>query len=249
MTELPVPTPLDLLSARIAATDQRRKGQLHGAVTARLRSMIVTGVLAPGQRLNERELCDRLRVSRTPIREAIKSLTQEGLVVSLPNRSSVVASMDPAEVRGLVDVVATIEGLAGRLAAERVTDSEIAELGILHYQMMLHHSRDELPGYFETNKAFHRKIVEVAANPVLLWIWDLLAMRIDRARYSSNLWPKRWEAALREHQGLLDALAARDGERMERLMAQHLRNGLSLVLQTFDAAARPNDGQGSDQSA
>ncbi len=241
-------TPFDLLSAQLDGGDERRKGRLHGTVVARLRGMIVTGGLAPGQRLNERELCDRLQVSRTPVREAIKTLTQEGLIVSLPNRSSVVSSMDAAEVRGLVDVVATIEGLAGRLAAQRVTDSEVAELGILHYRMMLHHSRDELPGYFETNKAFHRKIVEIAANPVLLWIWDLLALRVDRARYSSNLWPKRWEAALREHQGLLDALAERDAERMERLIAAHLRSGLGVVLQSIEQPSSPLRGA-SDQSA
>jgi len=206
-----------------------RKGELHGATTSALRNMIITGVLAPGSRLNERELCEYLEVSRTPVREAIKTLAQEGLLQSLPNRSPVVAPLDPTQTSALIDVVATIEALAGELAAQRISDAQVAELGILHYTMLRHHARDELPGYFAANKAFHRRIVECADNPVLLWVWDLLALRVDRARFASNLWPARWQKAIDEHAGILDRLGARDADGVARSMRQHVRNGLSLV--------------------
>jgi DNA-binding GntR family transcriptional regulator len=100
--------------------------------------------------------------------------------------------------------------------------------------MFLHHTRDELPGYFEANKAFHRKIIEFSGNKILLWIWDLLALRVDRARYYSNRWPARWQAAIQEHQGLLDALVARDEERLAQRMEEHVRNGLSLVVESVE---------------
>jgi DNA-binding transcriptional regulator YhcF (GntR family) len=151
-------TPLAaLLAAMPAAQGERRKGRLHGSVVRKLRNLIVTGVLAPGTRLNERELCEQLDVSRTPVREAIKTLVQDGLLRAMPNQSPVVSELDPAEITDLIEVVVTIEGLAGELAARRATDEELAEIGLLHYQMILHHTRDELPGYFEANKAFHRR--------------------------------------------------------------------------------------------
>ncbi|MBA3478940.1 MAG: GntR family transcriptional regulator [Lautropia sp.] len=228
------PTPLDALLAVHATQAPHRKGELHRTTASVLRNMIITGVLAPGERLNERELCERLRVSRTPVREAIKTLTQEGLLQSLPNRSPVVAPLDATQTSALIDVVSTIEGLAGELAAKRISDAQVAELGILHYTMLRHHAHDELPGYFEANKAFHRRIVECADNPVLLWVWDLLALRVDRARYASNLWPTRWQKAIDEHAAILDRLAARDADAVSQRMRQHVRNGLSLAVAAAD---------------
>jgi DNA-binding GntR family transcriptional regulator len=238
---MPDPSPTTPLAALLAADDadavgqHRRKGALHRSTVSVLRNMIITGALAPGERLNERELCERLGVSRTPVREAIKTLTQEALLRALPNRSPVVAPLDPGETAALIDVVSTIEALAGELAATRISDAEVAELGILHYTMLRHHSLDELPGYFEANRAFHRRIVECSANPVLLWVWDQLALRVDRARYASNLWPVRWKKAMAEHAGILAALTARDPQAVSSAMREHVRNGLSVVL---DALAR-----------
>ena len=228
--QAPSSTPLDALLGANATEAAPRKGELHRNAVSMLRDMIVCGALAPGERLNERELCDQLQVSRTPVREAIKTLTQEGLLHSLPNRSPVVAPLDADQTSALIDVVATIEALAGELAAKRVSDSQIAELGILHYTMLRHHAQDELPGYFAANKAFHRRIMEIADNPVLLWVWDLLALRVDRARYASNLWPKRWQKATHEHSQILERLTARDAEGVAAAMRQHVRNGLSVVV-------------------
>lgn len=238
-------TPLAALLARLPPPEAgRRKGRLHSTAVTILRNMIVTGMLAPGTRLNERELCEQLAVSRTPIREAIKTLTQDGLLRALPNYSAVVSELDPAEVNALIDVVMVIEGLAGELAVAHVTDEDIAEIGLLHYQMLLHHTRDELPEYFEANKAFHRKIVALSGNSILIWVWDLLALRVDRARFSSNRWPTRWKTAIQEHQLILDALTARNGENLARLMREHVRNGLSGLVASLEAnakAARQND--------
>jgi DNA-binding GntR family transcriptional regulator len=236
MAEIHDTTPLAALLAKLPVPDPgRRKGKLHGSTVAQLRNMIVTGVLAPGSRLNERELCEQLKVSRTPVREAIKTLIQDGLLRALPNQSAVVLELDPEEITALIDVVTVIEGLAGELAALRATDETVAEIGLLHYQMMLHHSRDELPGYFEANKAFHRRIIELSNNSILLWVWELLALRVDRARYSSNLWPTRWKAAIQEHQQILDALAARDPARAGQALRDHVRNGLSGLVAALQA--------------
>jgi DNA-binding GntR family transcriptional regulator len=213
-----------------------RKGDLNGNALTALRDLIVSGALAPGQRLNERELCEQLAVSRTPVREALKVLTQEGLLQALPNRSPTVAPLDAGETAALVEVVAAIESLAGELAARRVSEAQIAELGILHYTMLAHQARRELPGYFAANKAFHRRIVEYADNPVLLWIWDLLSLRVDRARYASNQWPERWQEATGEHSRLLELFTARDAQGVAQAMRDHVRKGLSVVVASLPKA-------------
>ncbi|MEJ5991952.1 GntR family transcriptional regulator [Ramlibacter sp. PS3R-8] len=207
-----------------------RKGDLNGNAVTALRDLIVSGGLAPGQRLNERELCEQLAVSRTPVREALKVLTQEGLLQALPNRSPTVAPLDARETAALVEVVAAIESLAGELAAQKVSDAQVAELGILHYTMLAHQARKELGAYFNANKAFHRRIVEYADNPVLLWIWDLLSLRVDRARYASNQWPERWQEATGEHSKLLELFSARDASGVAQAMRAHVRKGLSVVV-------------------
>ncbi len=242
-------TPLSALLAQAAGLDgPRRKGALHAGVVGQLRNLIVTGVLAPGAKLNERELCEQFAVSRTPVREAIKTLIQDGLLRALPNHSAVVTELDLHQVNALIDVVTLIEGFAGELAAKNVTDESIAEIGILHYQMILYHSRDDLPSYFKANKEFHRKIIILAANPIVLTIWDQLAMQVDRARYSSNLWPTRWKAAIQEHQLVLDALAARDPERTGNALRHHVRGGLSGLVALSEGKGRFQPAEISDGS-
>lgn len=244
-------TPLAALLAQLPPPEPgKRKGHLHGNTVARLRNLIVTGVLAPGTKLNERELCDQLAISRTPVREAIKTLIQDGLLRALPNHSAVVSELDLDEVVALIEVVTVVEGLAGELAAKHISDEAVAEIGMLHYRMLLHHARDELPGYFEANKAFHRRIVELSGNSILLWVWELLALRVDRARFSSNLWPTRWRTAIEEHQQILDALTARDSARAGQALRSHVRNGLEgLVasLRAKQAAAQPEGERGKKQ--
>lgn len=213
-----------------------RKGELHGSTVTRLRELVITGELAPGERLNERELCERLQVSRTPVREAIKTLIQEGLLRAQPNRSPVVAPLDASDTAGLIEVLATIEGLAGELAAPRVSDAQVAELGVLHYTMLGHHAGGALPDYFAANRAFHRRIVEYSGNPVLLWVWDMLAPRVDRARFASNLQPSRWRTALDEHGEILARLAARDAHGLGEAMRAHVRRGLSSLVTTLEAS-------------
>lgn len=234
------PTPLRFLTEAAGNEAARQKGQLSGSATVMIRNMIVTGALAPGQRIRERELCETLRVSRTPVREAIKTLLQEGLLRASPNRSPVVTTLDLDEVRSLVVVVATVESLAGRLACAAATDAQIAEIAALQHKMVVHQVHNQMPEYFQTNKTFHRKIVDSACNPVLLSVWDMLALRVDRARYASNLWPERWPEAIKEHQRLLDALIIRDAETLAALMHQHVSNGLSLVVKAMESGGLPS---------
>lgn len=214
--------------------NQRRKGALFASTTEAIRQLVVNGVLAPGQRVRERELCEQLDVSRTPVREAIKALIQEGLLEALPNRSAVVSTLDPDEVRALTTVLATLESLAAELAASTATADDVNQAYAAHEEMIRLHERGDLRGYFAANKHFHRTIVSSTRNPVLLWTWDQLATRVDRVRFASNLQPERWTKAIQEHSSILRALSAHDAEEASRLMRQHISNGLENVARRLE---------------
>ena len=216
----------------------RRRGHLHLEAAAKLRSQILSGELPPGRRLREVQLCAQLGVSRTPVRVAFRTLAAEGLVELLPNRSVVVAELKAPDIEPLFRVFGTIEGLAGELACERVTEAQLAQMGRLLSRMVDLHQRGERAPYMEINQQIHRMVIDIAANPVLLSVWQSLAPRVERARALANLDPNRWTAALFEHSKMFAALAARDGELLARLTREHFMNGLPFVSGHPEAAAQ-----------
>ena len=141
--------------------------QLHDAVIEHLRSFIVEGMLEPGKKLNERELCEMLGISRTPLREALKVLASEGLIDISPNRGASVSKMSEAELRETFEVMSGLEAFSGELACERITAAEIAEIKALHYAMLACRSQNDLAGYYSRNQAIHDKINEAARNTAL----------------------------------------------------------------------------------
>jgi DNA-binding GntR family transcriptional regulator len=214
--------------ATVAASPIDRR-LLHEQAVDLLRDMIVRGDLAAGSRLNERLLCERLGISRTPLREAMKTLAAEGLVRLLRNRGAIVAAIDPDEIADLFAVIGALEALSGELACRHATEPDIAEIAALHYQMRLHYARRERSEYFRHNQAIHEKIVEATRNAVLLDVYRKLSGRVRRARFAANLSDERWSRAVREHDEILDALTRRDGPRLRTLLQQHLRNKLDVV--------------------
>ncbi len=210
--------------AAVATPRSRRRSDLHRTVVTQLRDRIVEGAHTPGMRPSERELSAERGVSRTPLREAFKVLASEGLVELLPNRGARVAAIEAGEIAALFEVMGALEALAGRLAATRIGELELAEIAALHYEMLAHWTRRNLPDYFRLNQAIHAAIVAAARNPVLQVTYDNLATRIRRARYSANFAEERWRQAVAEHQAILSALENRDGERLGRLLEEHLRN-------------------------
>jgi DNA-binding GntR family transcriptional regulator len=195
---------------------------LHTAVAARLRDLIIEGHLAPGTRLNERLLCEQLHISRTPLREAFKVLATEGLIALLPNRGAQVVRMSRDEVMHTFDVMGALEGLSGYLACQHMTAAELAEIKELHRQMAACHRRRDLPGYYRLNRAIHERINEAARNPVLTEVYRTVNARLHSLRFRSNFDRAKWDAALAEHEQMLVALEKRDGERMRRILVEHL---------------------------
>lgn len=203
---------------------------LHEEAADRLRDLIVQGQLAPGSRLNERLLTSQLGVSRTPLREAFKVLSTEGLVELLPNRGAIVSQVDTVRLQESLAVMGALEALAGELACLQASDAQINEIRALHFEMLAHHARGDLAGYFKFNQAIHLKLVKYSGNAVLFTTYRQLNGTVRRARYMANLSKERWDAAVREHDAILAALAARDVPRLRALLSDHLMHKLTSVL-------------------
>jgi DNA-binding GntR family transcriptional regulator len=213
---------------------------LYDGVLIQLRRMIFEGELQPASRIVERVLCERLKVSRTPLREAFKVLAAEGLVELLPNCGARVSRFQERDIRDAMEVMGAIEGLAGELAAARAGEDVIAEIQALHYQMRAHYLRRELPEYFRLNQAIHRRIVEAAGNGLLTAHYDSLSIRVARARYLANrLDEERWAVAMKEHEAMLDCMTRRAGAELRELLTRHLMNKLASLLEHFPGTETP----------
>ena len=209
---------------------------LHQEVAVRLRQRIVEGHLAPGAKLNERELSESLHVSRTPLREAIKMLAAEGLVELLHNRGAVVAQMSQQDVADTFEVIAGLEGQSGALAAQRITDGELAEIRALHYEMLAAYTRRDLPTYYSINAQIHTLINAAARNPVLTQTWRTVNARLQAMRFRSNVDEAKWKRAVKEHERMVELLAQRDANALRELMAQHLEHKRDAVLELMRAS-------------
>jgi len=220
---------IESFSEDALATSGRRKGQLHTEAAGKLRSMILSGELPPGARLRELQLCGQLGVSRTPIREAFRTLAAEGLVDLLPNRSVVVSELHAPDLEHLFVAFGAIEGLAAELACQRITEKEIGEIGRLLAEMIDYHARKQRAPYMRINQQIHQRTVEIAGNPVLYSVWQSLVPRVERARALANLDTGRWTGALFEHTKMFTALAARDGQMLAQLTREHFLNSLPYL--------------------
>jgi DNA-binding GntR family transcriptional regulator len=207
------------------------RANLHEHVAQRLRQMLVEGRIAPGAKLNERELSAALDVSRTPLREAIKRLASEGLVELLPNRGAIAVALSEADVLDTFEVMAGLEALSGELAAQRITDAELAEIKAMQFEMMAAFTRRDLSGYYSINARIHGAINAAAKNPVLTVTYNQVNARLQALRFRSNQDGEKWKRAVKEHEKMIEALEARDGAAMRGILETHLRNKRDVVVE------------------
>jgi DNA-binding GntR family transcriptional regulator len=205
---------------------------LHDEILGQLRNHIVEGNIPDGGRISERQLCEMLKISRTPLREALKVLAAEGLVDLLPNRGARVRPLNAHDISELFDLMGGLEGLAGRLACENISDQTVEKIEQLHHDMYGFYMRQDMQGYFRMNQSIHRAIVEASGNSALLASYESLAGRIRRVRYSANFARNRarWSEAMREHEAILDALRRRAGSELSDILFQHLRNKSAAAI-------------------
>lgn len=191
-------------------------------VAARIRDMIIQDQLVPGEWIREQAIADKLSVSRTPLREALKMLELEGLIQLLPNRGAVVPELTVEEVKEKLEVLAVLESLAGKLACQKATDLELAEIRALHYEMLACFSRENRLDYFKLNQRIHLAIVAASGNRTLIETHARINAQLYRVRFQSNLQNELWATAVDEHEEMLSALEERNSEAFGVCLLNHL---------------------------
>jgi DNA-binding GntR family transcriptional regulator len=203
-------------------------------IATRLRRDILTGDLAPGAQIKERDNAMEMGVSRTPMREAIRILAQEGLVVLRPARSPIVAAPTLKEVQDDIAVLEVLEMLACELALQNATASEIAQVMALHDEMVAVSEAADPVDFFDIDMAFHRAIVAASHNPSLIESHGGYLARLWRSRFLSARQRSNRERVLDQHGQIARGLAQRDRGMMLPVAADHLARLAEHVTKYFE---------------
>lgn len=210
----------------------RPRTNLHDQVIADLRSMVMCGELAEGQRVPEAMLCEKLKISRTPLREALKVLAAEGFIELRPNRGAVVAAVDGAAVAGLFEVKGAIERLIGQVLPARITAGEMADLeGMLQAMRDLVRDNDR-SAYTVANQAFHAALAAATKNEALVQIYAGLQQKILRARFAINERPAQIALSVQDHEVIMAMLRAGAALDLAHCLEEHSRRtGAAIIAQ------------------
>jgi DNA-binding GntR family transcriptional regulator len=210
---------------------------LHDELLERLRELIIGCELRPDAKIPEKELCERFGVSRTPLREALKVLAYEGLVILQPNRGATVCPLTIPDLEDLFPIYSRLEALAGELACKHCRDEEIAEIRALHDEMLECHRQRARKRQFELNEQIHERIHLCARNPTLAVMLRSIACRIRRARIYANVAEARIEDGIREHENIIAALEARQGAQLSVHLRTHMENAFQRIKEALNGKA------------
>jgi DNA-binding GntR family transcriptional regulator len=199
-----------------------------------LRDALTRGDLAPGQRLVEGDLAAAYGVTRASVRAALIDLTSEGLVERIPNRGARVRVVSVEEAVAITECRMVLEGLCAARAARLVTDDDIDSLNAIGTQMRTAVADGEPVKYSEFNREMHRRVRELADQPVADRVLDRLNGQLVRHQFRLSLRPGRPQVSLGEHLAIIEAIAARDPQAAEAAARAHLASVIT-ALQESDA--------------
>ena len=206
---------------------------LRDVVFKTLREAILKGNLAPGERLMEIQLANQLGVSRTPIREAIRKLELEGLVIMIPRRGAEVARITEKDLRDVLEVRASLEELAIGLACERITDEEIGELRRALENLREVLREGDVTKIAESDVDFHDIIFSATQNARLIQIVNNLREQMYRYRLEYLKDYTTHDRLYKEHQQITDAVSDRDKERARKLIVEHIYHQELTVIKNI----------------
>lgn len=212
-----------------------RRPSLAEEAAATLREFILLGKLEPGIPVPERNLAEALGISRTPLKEALRILENEGLIAYGPTRRPRVADPSLEELAQNLAVLGALEALSGELACVKATDGELEKVARLEENMRLADDDTDALEFFGWDMEFHTTIVESARNAPLLKTHRAYNARLWRARFISSNSRTARDRTLMQHGTILSALRSRDGEACARHMRGHLESAISNISAAFVA--------------
>lgn len=211
----------------------RENQTLTRKVSEGLRNAILSGQFEPGQRLVERVLCDMTGVSRTAVREALRALEAEGLVINVPNRGPTVTSISQKEAEDIYTVRSLLEVKAAELFMEKMTDEDLAVLGRTLTEMEAAHAKGDLELVNIWKKKFYAKFVGECGNEIISRTLDQLYAKISVLRHMTMAQHNRTGAAIGELRMIYDAMAARDVKAAKRACLRHVAAAASVALEAL----------------
>lgn len=195
---------------------------LRDIVFQNLRNAIITGELQPGERLMETQLGEKLGVSRTPIREAIRKLELEGLVVMVPRKGAQVAQFTEKDIQDVLEVRAALDALAAKIACKKMDDRTFLKLQLAIAEYSYAAKNKELQTMIEKDVVFHDIIIEATQNDKLIQIFNNLKEQVNRYRITYLKNTEDSETVEAEHTAILEALKSKDEEMASNLASKHI---------------------------
>lgn len=209
------------------------------AIVARLEQLILGDALAPGSKLNELAMAQQLGVSRTALREAVRLLERSGLMEVQPNRGVFVSRVGLKEALDLFDVRAGLAAVAGRLAALRASEAQLAALGALQDQLVAAREGADFDHYYRLDLSFHAAVMAATGNNRLVMLEEMMSGQLQLFRRRNLGHAVQLDLSLAEHARLLAALRERDTAHASRAFERHITAGRQRMLDTLppDVAA------------
>ncbi len=206
---------------------------LRDVVFNTLRQAILRGELKPGERLMEIQLANKLGVSRTPVREALHKLEQEGLVLMIPRKGAEVADITEKSLRDVMDVRKALEELAVKRACEKITTEEMEELEAAGEEFKAALESRDVVEIAEADVSFHDVIYKAADNQKLVSLLNNLSEQMYRYRVEYLKDEKVFPRLIKEHDKIVDLIARRDKEKAAEAMCEHIDNQIKSVMQAI----------------
>ncbi len=206
---------------------------LRETVCEALRDAIKRGILEPGERLMEVQLAEELGISRTPVREAIRKLEQEGYVIMMPRRGTYVSSISVRDVKEIFEIRSALETLAAVLATIRIEPEELDRLRALLTEIEGHIKNNDMDKIVATDVEFHGLLYQVSRNERLVAIISNLMEQLARFRTLSMSYPGRLQETLAEHRAMVEAIAAGDVDAARDAAERHMEQAEETLLKTM----------------
>jgi DNA-binding GntR family transcriptional regulator len=213
------------------------RSSLSDSVVSVIRDQILTGRLTAGERVLQTEWANQLGVSRMPVRDAIRRLVAEGLLVASNSGSATVAKINPSDLRDAYELTAKTLSLAARWAAERATEQELHELQEVHAQLKEAIAAGEAALAQRLNVQFHRVVAQMAHSPQLRAVLRLLSSSVSPSSFDLvEDWPRH---ALHDHECILRAILKRDADAASKIMLEHITTGYTPMVARLEETHAP----------
>lgn len=207
--------------------DERK--YLRDIIFEKLQQAIFSGKFKSGERITEKEITEELKVSRTPVREALYRLASTGLIKIIPHRGFLISKWSSKEIKDVIELRIALEVFAVKLAIQRILPNEINELKILVAKMEKAVKRKDMMKASHLNSLFHDKIILASKNKELFEVMEPIKNKIHHFRIISIFTPNRLEGSFKEHKAIFNALKNKDDESAQRLMAKHIQKVGSII--------------------